>query len=68
MKQRVNGDWIVEAEPFGYMNEVLFDAGPMLYGNTNNGIKLQVCGRWWVISFEDFEQMYELAKKARGNT
>ena len=36
-------------------------------GYIKDGIQLRTSGHWGAISFEDFEQMYLLAKKAREN-
>ena len=64
------GRWAVSTQGLRTAGEdeaMLFDVGPVQCDNIDDGIALSIGTGYWFVSFEDFEQIYELAKEVRGN-
>lgn len=64
------GSWAVSTQGLrmdGADEMMRFDIGPIHWGNIDGGIAMDIGTGYWVVSFADFEAMYNLAKAAREN-
>lgn len=62
------GRWLVDTQRLGEQKTIAFDVYAVPIDTIVDGVGLYIPGTgWWSVSFEDFEQMYELAKAAREN-
>ncbi len=58
----------IETAGLGEDERMWFQSGPCMCGEIRDGVVLAIpslAKGWWVFSFDDLAQMYELAKQAR---
>jgi len=65
LTQITQNKWATDAQRLGRDYKIRFAIYSPSIDKIENGVGLYVNFGWWAISFEDFEEMYLLARQAR---